>query len=182
MAKENITDYNTCILKLRIPKLLIVLAVTASTIAVPLSASAQNLQNASNGIQSETGQTQNSANTQNQVGGGVQENSSQGLLNQKVDQPLGVVSNPKQNNPDSVVTPSNSLRADRTAKQSSSKIPYIAGLFVGFIVVALGVSRLLSPSETTPVNKTAPVVKPEPIKAPKKKKQTRKKRKQTTQR
>lgn len=156
---------------------------TATLLALLLSVvsvGAQSLQGAGGGLQPQVGQAQDSVNTQNRTGS-VQTSTGGSTLNDAGLRPLGVVSNPGQAQPDTVVTPSTNLKADVTKPESSNNLPLIAALL--FAAGLVGVYFLQSgrttnatvASESVEV-KATPNIRPEPTKPQKKRKTKKKKR------
>lgn len=163
--------------------------IVAFTLVVTLlgtTVSAQSaLQSSGGAIQSQTGQAQNSANTQNQTGT-LQQNNGQTVLTQSGAKPLGVVSDPNQTTPQSVVQPSNTLKTDITkAKNSSTSwivVVIIVATIIGISALFLYLNRSQKPVTKVVTTKPAKkVVIPELTKpvVHKKKKQTRRKRQKT---
>ena len=166
-----------------------VLAVAAVIISVAsvATAGAQSLTPGSDGagLQSQTGQTQQTTNSLNQTGG-LQNNNTQPALNDNGVRPLGVVSDPSQTTPDAVAQPTGTLKTDITPTESSNTSWIIAG-----IVVLLGIAAVIfwtrtgsrmQAAESAQIE-SAPVVKPEPIKPRKKRSNTpKKKRKKSSRR
>ncbi len=157
-------------------KRIILSLILVAGVTLPVSASAQSsLQNTNNNIQSQTGQAQNSANTQNQVGT-LQNNNTASQLNQAGGQPLGVVSNPNQTSPEAVAQPSSDLKTDITKDGGMNWwLVVIAVTILIFIVLCwLAIREPYAPNKPAAkqVKEPAPAkeVRPEPVKTPKKKK------------
>ena len=177
MAKIGRNRYNTFILKehklynlsIFALGLALVLALLA---AVPAYTSAQSaLQNNGGNLQNQTGQTQNSVNTQRQAGG-VQNNNSQQTLQQNGNQPLGVVSDPDQANPDAIVPPSDTLKTDITPENNGRVNWWLVLAGVVGITAVLGFFVVKSDSGNSEqkLESVEPEVIPEPLPVKKKKK------------
>jgi hypothetical protein len=204
VAKAGITVYNRAILNktTRLTNALLTpVAVLTVFLGIALSpaASAQStLQNTNTGLQPQAGQTQNSVNTQSQVGG-VQQNNGQSVLNQKSGGSLGVVSSPEQSKPEATAAPSTTLKTDLTQATGTNKAPWIAVVVILAVIASAYIARRPGTgTKTVPVAETKPA---KPVKAAsaqrtetpsdseepeakprKKKKQARKKRKKSNQR
>lgn len=137
------------------------------------------------GLQSQTGQTQQTTNSLNQTGA-LQNNNSQPALTDNGVRPLGVVSDPGQTTPDAVAQPSGTLKTDITPTDTSEAPWLIAAVVVLLGIIAayfwIRTGNRMQAAETAQAE-PAPVVRPEPIKPRKKKSNTpKKKRKKSNQR
>lgn len=165
----------------RIRPVLALLALSL-VIAVPNTTSAQSmLQGSAGGLQQQSNQTQDSANTQNQSSA-PQSADGETLFNQQSSKSLKVLSSPNQSSPTAVVKPSPTLTTKSETKTQKNRLPQI-GLVLALIMIVSASAYLLKPrpSKKSNVQEEKPYTKPEPYKAPKKsKKTTRRKRKKQT--
>jgi hypothetical protein len=188
MAEISIKVYNEPILMKQKKQFLVLGGAIVAVYGICLLSSAPNLsaqaiQNPVGGVQPQSTQTQNSANTQNQVGT-LQDNPGQSLLNQSGNQSLSAVSSPTQTTPDVVVAPSSTLKTEVTKDNKPSLLPYVA--IGSFVVAVIGFFALKQEPSQTAATITAtesePVVRPEPLKPPKKAKKLKKRRRKPHQR
>lgn len=103
----------------------------------PIQVSAQSLlQNSGGALQPQSGQTQRTNDTQRQASS-PQTGENQSLLNNQSSQSLGVVSDPRQSNPDAAAQPSTELRSNDgdTVASDSDVFRYLAGFLVMFLFV-----------------------------------------------
>ncbi len=167
------------------------LAAATITGSVSFAQSPVQTTNTSNGLQPQASATQNSANTQNQVGT-LQNNNGGSVLNQAGNKPLGVVSRPNQTKPDAIVAPSSTAKAELSALPHSSVglRVVLATVFLLFAVIGALILRFAyrdmpqenSAADSLPAEK--PAAQPEPLRAksPKDRKQQRRKKKKKSNR
>lgn len=173
MAKEDVSVYNTYILITRriiYPGITLVVALLYIFVWINPASAQTNLQSGSAGLQPQSGQAQNSLNTQSETGS-VQTSGGSSILSQNSSRPLGVVSSPGQITPDAVVSPSPTLKADVSPTPGDSSSAKWLWLAAGlFIVAGIGTYRLLLKPAVKVQEKSKLViapqhaVKPEPIK------------------
>lgn len=117
---------------------LFIVVLTLACLFLPSQASAQSLlQNTGGTLQPQGNQAQSTNNSQNQTGS-PQNSGNQSALNQQNNQPLGVVSNPQQSNPDTVTQPSSELRASSSTLRDSSlstPVKFLLGFLAVFLIV-----------------------------------------------
>lgn len=136
-------------------------------------------------LQQQTGQGQNTANTQNQKGT-LQDTPSQPVLHQGNGNSLGVVSDPRQSRPEVTVAPSKNLKTDISKSEGIGIAPYIA--ISTFALAVIGVAYLYlsgnrqSVAELAPIKSEGAAPAPRNEDKPKKTRKTKRKRKKPHQR
>jgi GDSL-like Lipase/Acylhydrolase family len=140
LSEIDTSSYNGSHMKPLLP----VLAVVASLVTPTTVQAQSNLQPGTTNLQNQTQQTQNTGSLQTKTGN-VQTSGDQSSLQDKSLQPLGVVSDPKQQTSGSVVQPSSDLSTDKPEEQpqnsSSLAIPVIGVVAITLLIAYFTITR-----------------------------------------